>query len=97
MISNFCVSSDSEARAVHKALAWVSEEHLKHAAILARRFQRRGIMAAVGAPLTWLTFKRNILHVKFDRSSISKGDKHRSCHGTLSRQKVKISFAELGN
>lgn len=50
---------DSDARALHKALAWVSEEQViqvKHAAILARRFQRRGMLAALGAPITWLTY-----------------------------------------
>lgn len=31
---------DSEARAVHKALAWVSEEQVKHADILAFKLQR---------------------------------------------------------
>ncbi len=47
---------DSEARALHKALAWVSEEQVKHAAIIASRFQRRGILAALGAPLSWLAY-----------------------------------------
>ncbi len=46
----------SDARALHKALAWVSEEQVKHAALLARRFQTRGLVAVLGAPLTWLAF-----------------------------------------
>lgn len=29
---------------------------VQHAAILARRFQRRGLFAALGAPLTWLAY-----------------------------------------
>lgn len=47
---------DSEARALHKALTWVSEEQLKSAASTSHRFQRRGILAALGAPMTWLAF-----------------------------------------
>ncbi len=47
---------DSEARAVHKALAWVGEEQVKHANIIAFRFQRRGVFAALGAPLIWLAY-----------------------------------------
>lgn len=46
----------SEARSLHKALAWVSEEQVKHAAILARRFQTRGLIAVLGAPITWLAY-----------------------------------------
>ena len=45
---------DSEARTVHKALAWVGEEQVKH--IIALRFQRRGVFAALGAPLIWLAY-----------------------------------------
>ncbi len=56
---------NSEARALHKALAWVSEEQVKHAATIARRFQNRGILAALGAPVTWLAY----IHAKHSKWS----------------------------
>ena len=48
----------SEARAVHTVLAWATEEQVKLASVLASRFQRRGVVAALGMPLTYLAYLR---------------------------------------
>lgn len=47
---------ESNSRAVHKALAWASEEQVQSASVLARVFDRTGATTAWHRPLIYLAY-----------------------------------------
>ena len=51
--------TDGEERAMHKAIAWATEDQVKNASFTARRFRAQGVTAALGAPLLWLAYVRS--------------------------------------